>query len=67
MPNRDLVDFAPKNPNPRDEAPVGPLVVPGSLSMVADECVDEAGAPVLIQDSINNDDSYTLSAKFRIK
>ncbi len=32
LPNRDLTDFAPKNPNPWDEAPVGPLVVPGSFT-----------------------------------
>jgi len=29
--------------------------------MVSGECVDEAGVPVLIQDSINNDDNYTIS------
>jgi len=36
-------------------------IITGSLSMVAGECVDEAGVPVLIQDSINNDDNYTIS------
>lgn len=36
-------------------------IITGELSMVAGECVDEAGVPVMIDDSINNKDKYSFS------
>jgi photosystem II stability/assembly factor-like uncharacterized protein len=32
LPNRELADLEPKDPNPWDEPPVGPLVVPGTFT-----------------------------------
>lgn len=36
-------------------------IITGGLSMVDGECQDEAGVSVLIEDSINNNDSYSFS------
>jgi TonB-dependent receptor len=36
-------------------------IITGGLSWVDEQCIDEAGVPVLIEDSINNKDKYDFS------